>query len=49
MWNHASTMEQRMLQESVEWPVFRGGEMADLVAYLLSSRKQTDRPFAQKK
>ena len=40
MWNHASTMEQKMLVESVEWPVFKGGEMADLVAYLLSVRKE---------
>lgn len=38
MWNHASTMEERMLKQSVEWPVFRGGEMADLVAYLISLR-----------
>jgi mono/diheme cytochrome c family protein len=36
MWNHASTMEEKMLKESVEWPVFRGGEMADLIAYLAS-------------
>jgi mono/diheme cytochrome c family protein len=34
MWNHASTMEEKMLKESLEWPVFRGGEMADLMAYL---------------
>lgn len=39
MWNHATTMEETMLKQSVEWPVFRGGEMADLVAYLLSVRK----------
>jgi len=38
MWNHASTMEEKMLKESLEWPVFRGGEMADLVAYLISFR-----------
>jgi mono/diheme cytochrome c family protein len=38
MWNHASTMEETMLKQSVEWPVFRGGEMADLVAYLISLR-----------
>lgn len=38
MWNHASTMEEKMLNESVEWPVFRGGEMADLMAYLVSLR-----------
>ena len=44
MWNHASTMEERMLQESVEWPVFKGGEMADLIAYLLSLRRGADQP-----
>ena len=38
MWNHANTMEEKMLKESLEWPVFRGGEMADLVAYLISLR-----------
>ena len=38
MWNHASTMEEKMLKLSVEWPVFRGGEMADLMAYLISLR-----------
>ena len=38
MWNHASTMEEKMLKQSVEWPVFRGGEMADLMAYLISLR-----------
>jgi hypothetical protein len=31
-------MEEKMLKESLEWPVFRGGEMADLVAYLISLR-----------
>jgi len=39
MWNHATTMEQIMLQQAVEWPVFRGGEMADLMAYLISLRQ----------
>lgn len=39
MWNHASTMQQKMLEESVEWPVFKGGEMTDLVSYLLSARQ----------
>jgi mono/diheme cytochrome c family protein len=48
MWNHASTMEQKMLEESVEWPVFKGGEMADLMAYLLSVRKGADQPVARK-
>jgi nitric oxide reductase subunit C len=48
MWNHASTMEQKMLQESVEWPIFKGGEMADLIAYLFSLRKGAAPPVAQK-
>ncbi|MBI4525291.1 MAG: c-type cytochrome [Deltaproteobacteria bacterium] len=48
MWNHASTMEQKMLEESLEWPVFKGGEMADLMAYLLSLRKEASRPVGQK-
>ncbi len=38
MWNHASTMEEEMLKQFVEWPVFRGGEMADLMAYIISLR-----------
>jgi mono/diheme cytochrome c family protein len=48
MWNHASTMEQKMLEESVEWPVFKGGEMADLIAYLFSIRNRPGQPVGQK-
>lgn len=47
MWNHASTMEQKMLEESVVWPVFKGGEMSDLVAYLLSLRREAIPPVAK--
>ena len=39
MWNHAGKMEQRMLEAEVEWPILKGGETADLVAYLLSVRQ----------
>ncbi len=39
MWNHVGPMERKMLEESVEWPIFKGGEMADLITYLLSVRK----------
>jgi mono/diheme cytochrome c family protein len=38
MWNHAGQMEAKMSEENVPWPVFKGGEMADLIDYLLSSR-----------
>jgi mono/diheme cytochrome c family protein len=44
MWNHVGSMERRMLEESVEWPVFKGGEMADLITYLLSVRKEPAAP-----
>lgn len=33
MWNHASTMEEKMKQKSLKWPVIKGAEMADLAAY----------------
>jgi hypothetical protein len=49
MWNHVGTMERKMLEESVEWPVFKGGEMADLIAYLLSARKSSAAPADGKK
>jgi mono/diheme cytochrome c family protein len=49
MWNHVGSMERRMLEESVEWPVFKGGEMADLITYLLSVRKEPAAPAEDKK
>lgn len=36
MWNHAGKMEAKMPEERVSWPILKGGEMADLVTYLLS-------------
>jgi nitric oxide reductase subunit C len=48
MWNHASTMEQRMLEESVQWPILKEGEMADLIAYLLSVRSEASRTIGEK-
>jgi len=47
MWNHASTMEEKMLEESVVWPVFKGGEMSDLVAYLLALRREAIPPVVK--
>jgi hypothetical protein len=49
MWNHVGSMERKMLEESVEWPVFKGGEMADLITYLLSVRKDSAAPADGKK
>jgi cytochrome c2 len=38
MWNHAGKMEAKMMEENVAWPVLKGGELADLIAYLLANR-----------
>lgn len=45
MWNHAGKMERRMAEVNVPWPVLKGGEMADLVAYLLSLRAGGPQPI----
>ncbi len=37
MWNHAGQMTEMMVEENVAWPVLKGGEMADLIAYLLGA------------
>jgi len=48
MWNHAATMEEVMVGANVAWPVLQGGEMADLIAYLLQARGGAPRPAAGK-
>jgi cytochrome c2 len=48
MWNHAGKMEEKMTEANVAWPALKGGEMADLIAYLLSTRGGTG-PAAQRK
>jgi mono/diheme cytochrome c family protein len=48
MWNHAATMEEVMVGANVAWPVLQGGEMADLIAYLLQARGRAPRPAAAK-
>ncbi|HSB60181.1 MAG TPA: c-type cytochrome [Vicinamibacteria bacterium] len=44
MWNHAGQMEAKMLEENVAWPILKGGEMADLIAYLLANRSDAGPP-----
>ena len=39
MWNHAGKMEEKMAEQNVVWPILRGGETADLMAYLLTLRE----------
>lgn len=46
MWNHAATMQEVMVGANVAWPVLGGGEMADLIAYLLQARGGATRPVA---
>lgn len=41
MWNHAGQMEERLAEANVAWPILHGGEMADLIAYLLSSHERS--------
>jgi hypothetical protein len=48
MWNHAGKMEEKMAEENVAWPVLKGGEMADLIAYLLRVRGETGQPAGTK-
>ena len=48
MWNHAGQMTETMSAENVAWPILKGGEMADLIAYLLRTqggpRRETTPP-----
>jgi cytochrome c551/c552 len=34
MWNHGPLMSDYMTTAGIEWPIFSGNEMADLIAYL---------------
>lgn len=34
MWNHGKVMSDVMEEEGIDWPTFKGSEMADLIAYL---------------
>lgn len=46
MWNHAGRMTEIMVEENVAWPVLKGGEMADLIAYLVGTPGAPARPPA---
>lgn len=35
-WQHGSSMMKTMKQQGIDWPEFKGREMADLIAYLNS-------------
>jgi hypothetical protein len=41
-------MEERMVEANVAWPVLKGREMADLMAYLLSVQERTS-PAGEKR
>jgi len=42
MWNHGPEMWENMNEESLSFPVFEKGEMADVIAYLYSLQLQDD-------
>jgi mono/diheme cytochrome c family protein len=48
MWNHAAAREEVMLGVNVAWPILQGGEMADLIAYLLQARRGAPLPAGSK-
>jgi mono/diheme cytochrome c family protein len=37
MWNHGPLMAQKMEGGKIDWPTFRGTELADLAAYIVSA------------
>ena len=43
MWNHAPAMEKLIQEEGLNWPVFQGDEMRDLIEYLKSSARPEKR------
>ncbi len=40
MWNHASTMERKMAQMGLKWPLLKGEEMANLVTFIQTQALQ---------
>lgn len=42
MWNHIPEMSRKMQELGVVWPRIQPGEMKDLIAYLLSERKNEE-------
>lgn len=45
LWNHGPRMFERMREQQISWPLFRPGEMVDLMEYLNEGlpRQRTDR------
>jgi mono/diheme cytochrome c family protein len=35
MWNHAPSIEERMAEENIRWPLLEWDEMRDMIAYIL--------------
>jgi cytochrome c2 len=40
MWNHASTMEKKMAEMSLKWPLLTGREMADLATFMQTRERK---------
>jgi len=40
MWNHAPTIQEKMEQEKIRWPLFKKEEMKDLLEYILSLKEE---------
>ncbi len=39
MWNHAATMYELMRSRGIAWPIFRGSEISDIIAYIRTAKK----------
>lgn len=40
MWNHGPTMEKLIVEKGLNWPIFQGDEMRDLIEYVRSSGRR---------
>lgn len=47
MWNHGPVMAEAMKVKGVERPAFRGRELVDVIAYVVSVARDADAPTAQ--
>jgi mono/diheme cytochrome c family protein len=47
MWNHGPRMAEAMKAKGIERPTFKGRELVDLIAYVVSTARDADAPTAQ--
>jgi len=45
MWNHAPKMKAEMEKRKISWPIFKGKEMVDLIAYIRSTKPAAEKVY----